>query len=129
MILRERDGIGTISVGDPDLAFVRRSEQRRRRPVRHNLPSIARQLVACDGEAAVGDPRLRFRRDADVPEMRLLVVLVVGVDVISRAFAGLLVCGLRLGRLGSSHLRWFFCVSRRFLWHGQCSEQVWCRCR
>src|SRR4029079_15161050 len=64
-----------------------------------DLAAVFRELVIVDGEVAVGDAGLDFRRDRYLPEMGLLVVLVVGVDVVFLAFARLFVGGFRIGGL------------------------------
>ncbi len=100
-----RDGVGgqasrvrSIDVGDPDLAFVRRAQQRRRGAMEGDLPAVFREVVRGDGEIAGDNPGFLFRRHRDRPELRLLVGLVVEIHVVLDLVARFFVSGLRLGR-------------------------------
>ena len=63
-----------------------------------DLAAVLGQVVLGDGEVAVRDPRLGLRRDRDLPQMRLLVVLVVRVDVVFDSVPRLFVGGFWFGR-------------------------------
>jgi hypothetical protein len=88
---------GPVGVRHPDLAQLVVAEERRRFPVIDNLLPVVGQLVRRDGEVALRDARLGFRRGDDLPQMRLFEVLVVCVHVVPGFFVRLFVGRLCVG--------------------------------
>ena len=97
-VLRHLDGAGTVGIHRPDFAVGARSEQRRRLAVQRNRAAVVRHRVIGDREVAAGQPRFGAGLDVDLPQVRLLEVLVERIDVVFVLVALFFFRRLRIGR-------------------------------